>query len=295
MAEFDFYNQNKGRLYPFVPTPDAKLHFTLGVDLPNEAILDANFVVGPLAEFVTDQHDVRLKTMLRAGNAITFVFETTAPSSSGHFFTFTRDKNDTFATTDFTEADTPDFGVGFLVTGSLLVLHAALPEGIEVIPFTPTVEEDSVIEPALILSRNKHSVQTLNVGNLPKPSAISCCDTLPVPDLSTVVVETEGIIGEVALKEGVNVNISVAPDKPVITFRPEIGAGAGVPCGDINEVPTAQPKCGDIIYSINGITPSPAGSFLLSAGNGFIIDTFPLLNKIIIKGVIETSVACETI
>lgn len=293
MAEQDFYNQNLRRLYPFIPTLDSVQHLSAGIDLPQEAILDAGFTLGPLARFETDSHDVRLRYVKRVGSNLEIVFEATSASMSDKPFVFIRSADEDFGATDFVEATHPDFGTAFLVTGKLEALHASLPDGVEILPFVTKEGEDSVIEPALIVSQNNQRVQSLNVGNLPKPAAVNCCDVLPVLDLNTVVVETEDLVGDIVFREGVNVNISITPGQPIITFRPEIGAGAGVPCEDINEVETTQPKCSDLIYTMNGIKPSPTGAFLITGGTGFLVDTQPANNKIVIKGTIETSVACE--
>jgi hypothetical protein len=138
-----------------------------------------------------------------------------------------------------------------------------------------------------------HVVQSINVGNLRKTTGVRCCETPPITDDEIDIVAV-GLTGNVKFKEGYSMTAYVGAVDRTITFVPIVGAGMGICCNPPLPVPGTTPDCGDLIFTINGVTPAESGAFTFNGSNGIYVDPYPSLHKIVIRGAIEGQLICTT-
>lgn len=290
MAVTEFYNWNEHRKYPMVEPPDAEIQIgipPIGVTLPDEAFLDCGFVLGSRLSHVSGINYVYLYGINKTGDDLQFIFTTNAVSySAANSFTFVRDKNAEWGSTDFISIGSgPEDGTAFLVTGNLYDLWDALPSGLSLMYLNPV----PMVEPSTVVSLKGHTVKSVNVGNLPKPSGARCCAPAPTPG-DQVQMVAEGLKGEIRFKPGYNMSAYINMIDNAVIFAPVIGEGMGEICNEFSE--PNIPKCADLVYSVNNVAPSDAGVFGLTGSNGIVVTGYPLQHKIVISGDVHNTVYC---
>jgi hypothetical protein len=202
-----FYNDNEYRAYPFIFKP-------LGPDettIPNSAIVDCGVIMGLDSEFDGEQHSVWLKAVRRVNNVFEFEFDTDAPGTASKPLIFRRDVNAEEWLTEDAEADPYVKDVnscavepvwsGFLVTGPLTELRAALPTNGSL-----SLGQNYILEPARIQSLVKTYLRAISLGNLSRPIAQSLCDQ-PATGSRYVVINKRCVTGDIRFKEGYNAQI----------------------------------------------------------------------------------------
>lgn len=293
MPQYEFYNLNERRKYPFVFPVSGELDLSTppagpGPFVTDEVILDAGFILGPKALFEADDQ-VQLESVLRSGDNLTFTFTATSSGIGSSRFVFVRDKDAPYGATDFVECgDDPLMGIGHLVTGELAAFWATLTNGVTYTVFSLT---PIVVEPALVVSQKGHMVQTINVGNIRRASAVRCCAPDPGFD-DDVISVAEQLVGAVKFEEGYNMNVYADAVGKAITFVPIVGAGKGEPCAQIFPGSDNAPLCGDLILTMNGVGASESGAFQMLGGIGLFVDTYPAQHKIVIRGEFDTQLIC---
>lgn len=268
-----FYNDNEYRAYPFIFNPDASL-------LPYSAIVDCGIIMGLDSEFDGELHNVWLQKIQRTGDVFEFEFRTNAPGAVGLPLVFTRNAAATEWLSETAESEPyianqnscavePAWS-GFLVTGPLVDLDAALPEN-----GTITLGENYVLETARIQSLVKTYLRSISLGNLSRPLAVSVCDTQP-SITREVIINKKCVTGNIRFKEGYNTQIRQrqAASEIVISAGKNLGqqydAAICETYGEIpfyeNELPpfigdtdvrskflSGGPACNELVSSINGI------------------------------------------
>jgi len=285
MADTDFYNLNLNRKYPLVTPPTNRYILTGSVEVFDEFLVDCGFTLGPAMQYEPGLHTMYLDSITRSGDNLYIRFKT----DTAHTFEFVRYKDAPSGKTTYSEASgNPLLGVGFLVSGDIRSVYDQMTEG--QVATKPVVDDPVYIEPALVVSEYRHAMTSLNVGNLPKVSPDACCtDPSPI-DEETVEMVASGLTGGIVFKAGYNMRVGVSAEDDTITLTPSSGEGEGIYCDD--EQPEGV-KCGDLIYSINGILPSDNGAATIVVSNGFKIEPDPDAHTIAIISKLETEVICE--
>lgn len=240
MARPGFYNDNEYRSYPFVNKP-------LTVDkpayeLPDEAIVDAGFIMGLDAEYEDDEHNVRLSAVSAIDGLLRFTFTSNAPRCSNKQIVFTRnyniDEDDVIqvlenewaleltesVSADAACADEPIWS-GFLVTGKLEKLIADVDTRGGVVTFTENHANFYEIEPARIQNLNKAYLRSISVANYTRTTTPTCENTnttLPAPQL---IMNATCLQGPIFFKEGYNARIRQNNRANELYFAAEKGAG----------------------------------------------------------------------
>jgi hypothetical protein len=288
-----FYNDNEYRAYPFVFKPNV-------TTLPNSSIVDCGIIMGLDSEFDGQQHSVWLKTVRRVDNVFEFEFDTDAPGAANNPLIFRRDVNaEEWLTEDAESApyvkDINSCAVepvwsGFLVTGPLTELQAALPANGSL-----TLEQNYILEPARIQSLVKTYLRTISLGNLSRPMAQSACDP---PDTSSryVVINKRCVTGDIRFKEGYNAQIRQRQLSREIAIS--AGRNLGMPfdadiCKTYGEIPfyaneqppagskflSGGPACDELVNAINGVSGPDVN---IVGGTGVEITADPETNTIFI-------------
>lgn len=276
MPRLDFYNVNAGRDYPLVNQTTILLQRSAvpatRVPLSTGALLDAGFVLGPLAGAIPDEQ-VLLRQVLRTATALTFVFQTETASAE---FRFERNATDPFGTTGYVDAYGADHetGTAFLVTGPLSALHAALA--------ADTVwdaVDDYPVEPSVVQSLALNHVDSVNIGfvrQTPYQPPSECgSSSSAAPD--EIIVTGTNMKGDVYFTHGYNSEIVLRADYNEIQLNGAPGYGDGEPCGEIDpEAPSSLVpqldgvECRDVIATINGARPDSSGGILITSGSAGI-------------------------
>lgn len=133
--------------------------------------------------------------------------------------------------------------------------------------------------------------QTLSTSLEFEPSRVAYVDNHVVRSLSNGV--DVPLVGDVKIKEGYNLSVSVAQASNKLTLSASKGGGSGVYCGNEEEEETGD--CADLLYEINGLTPDWFGNFGLSGGPGITVTPVPEENKIVISTSVDGCKAgCRT-
>lgn len=301
MASPNWFNQNENRAYPFILKTVARAGSGSVRNIPNTAIVDAGFVLGTGAAFEADTHVIRLSRVRREGGFFYFDFVSSAPAMFGSTLTFRRDVTDTDYVTEDNDSDT-EYGLsltnpdeecfeplwsGFLVTGDLTKLAELLPADGEL----TGASGQGTIEPALIQNLSGTYVASVNLANDDRTRVENPddCDPVawPVPP-EPLYVNAACLRGVIRFMPGYNSVVDQADADNTLTFRAEVGAGAGQPC---NEVPLYQsetppddssllsggPTCAQVLRSVNGIG---GRLFDFLAGLGFQVSPDPGTNTV---------------
>jgi hypothetical protein len=268
-----FYNDNEYRAYPFI-------FKVLGPDetkIPNSAVVDCGIIMGLDSEFDGEQHAVWLKAIRRVNDVFEFEFDTDAPGATDKPLIFRRDVGAEEWLTEDAESDPyvkdanscaiePAWS-GFLVTGPLTDLRAALPDNGELV-----LEQNYVLEPARIQSLVKTYLRAISVGNLSRPIARSSCDDTQESS-RYVVINKRCVTGDIRFKEGYNAQIRQRQLAQEIAIS--AGRNLGAPfdsdiCETYGEIPfypgeqppagsnflSGGPACDELVNAINGV-PGP--------------------------------------
>lgn len=317
MPRAGFYNDNEYRAYPFVykktdavstfadlpangdiytvyltRDTNAKYRWTGNAytainltdpTLPDSCVVDAGIIMGLMSEFDVTQHIVWLASVSRADDVFTFVFRTNAPGAANQPLTFTRPAA---ATEWLSEHVTETDWEGFFVTGPLTTLAAQLSNGAS-LTFT---DVDCVLEPARIQSLVKSYLRSISLGNYRRtvvtPSA-ACIESSAATNNREIVVNAEGLQGDLRIKEGYNCRIEQTDFNRELRIGAAVGAGVApdnVICSNGGELPlydgeeppdgsqflSGGPTCAETISTINGVG---GGNINLVGGSGVVIQT----------------------
>ena len=292
MATPDFYDENRNRSFPFrrlsvgYGTP-ATGPFTMR-QLPDSAIVDCGFVLGPESGFDEETHTVYLQRIERI-DATTVEYEfrcDTAPLATKPLI-FTRTAASPHYALEFAESDNAEdpyvsadlsysyesndcgepYWSGYLVTGSVSDLLARLAIAV---PVLRTSSNETLVEPGLLQNLNRNQVITLNVANADRTRALrpaGCPQNhWPFP-VNDIYIRKTCIQGDVRLRPGYNVAIAALPVQNLIRFSAVKGAGLGTPCeevklfpgetgpvGNTNGLLGGDFLCNEVFRTVNGIS-----------------------------------------
>lgn len=304
MPSPNWFNTNANRSYPFVDRTVDRPGSGEVRNLPDSAIVDAGFVMGTGAGFDAALHAVRLARVRRLPFEIEFEFESTAPAMFGSKLVFRRDITEPGYVTEDADSDAsyglslsdPDevclepLWSGFLVTGPVDALLEMLADSDW--ELTGGAGQGAV-EPALIQNLSGEYVSSLNLANDDRTRVDSPdgCDVTSWPEPpEPLYLNAACLRGAVSFSPGYNALIEQADTDNTLTFRAEVGAGAGQPCNEVplypGEAPAAGtpllsggPACGQVLRSINGVG---GRLFDVLVGLGFQLTALPDENKVVV-------------
>lgn len=308
MARSGWFNDNRNRSFPF-------LHRTVGepadgpltlLQLPDDIVIDAGFVMGSKSRFHQGEHAVYLSKIRRVSDTFFFEFESDAPELLGVPLIFTRHVGDEDYLTEHT--DTGDAGLsesgstsgvldsceeplwsGYMVSGNMASLELFLPGNGEV----SRSGSAATVEPALVHSLAGAYVNSLNIANddRTRVTATEGCDEVAWPyDTGVIFVNQRCLVGEIIFKAGYNATVRQSNQENSITLGAAVGEGEGQPCGEVKlfdaEVPPAGsnllaggPQCNEVLRSING---QGGRLFNLIAKTGVTITSLPEENRLVV-------------
>lgn len=287
MAYPDFYNLNEHRSFPLVNPSN---------ELTDGLLVDCGFTFGPRAEFNPAVDSVSVVSVKRVGDDL----EIELLATTGTTFSFVRYKEDPFGAMEYVEAPGgPLFGVGYLVTGSLAI-YDQLSEGED------ALDSGLLVEPAVSVSQLHHMMTSLNIGNTKRIVADECCAEVEpeepgVPEVEPIDEETvfnvaTGLTGDIIVKAGYNMGVSVSSVENSITLAPALGDGGGLVCDEVwryvGDPGSGGVDCKDLIHSITGVIPSNSGAFQFIVSNGFELNISPETFHIDVHGKLEETVIC---
>lgn len=306
MATPDFFDENLNRTFPFrrgsagVGTPDTGA-FTLR-QLPDWAIVDCGFVMGPESGFVEGTHQVYLSRISNVDdNLFEFEFVCDAPAIADKTLVFTRSISDPKFSSEFVESDFSDsefesvsysfsdddcgepFWSGYLTTGSLVKLVGRIPTDTSV---TRVSELETIVEPCLIQNLDGSQLIAINVANADRTRSIrpaGCeANSWDFPP-NEIYLSRTCIQGDVRFRLGYNSAITLVPSQNVIRFSAIRGAGQGEPCEQVKlfagETPPVGANnnlldgdfyCNEVFRTVNGL---PGPDIRIIAGPGVRLST----------------------
>jgi len=299
-----FNNENEFRDYPFVlrTTPlrdgwdgdDAYESLSLSADadwapLPREAVCDFAAVMGIDVEYdEARNHYVWLHSIRRTGSRLLFEFRTNAPGAAGSALRFSRDTAvdpefgiewsesvDVTDEVDFSDSST-SYGSqdddpctcrnqalweGYMVSGRYEQLLELLADG-DVVEYPQGLW---TVEPAQIQSMRRTFVRSVSLANVGRTTVTDPCDSLSSESEPSVHVYAKCLDGALAFREGYSTAIRQEDQRNTINVGAAVGAGAGLPCGEVPRYPgevspdggrllTGGPACDEIIQAVNGVT-----------------------------------------
>ena len=269
----EFYNTNLYRAYPFVE--QAAL---IEADFPRAAIVDMCVVFNPSAGFDQSNpaHKINPVSAWMDGADAKMKFIIVAPGSEADANEITvsfADASD-FDKASLTMAD----GYGYAVMGQLAAFTDAETD-------TPS---DTWLEPACIQTTVGHYVETIQLYNVPRSTAVDLCwwasHSSVVSDVvDYLVAPGTAQTSNVALVEGYNCDIAVLTTANGVRVSAGFAAGLGVCCSEVartdEEVSRLADgehldlalRCTEALLTINGIGPDGNGKFNLTAGKGIFI------------------------
>lgn len=319
-----FYNDNEYRAYPFInkyvtivsayaelpPTGNKEtVYLTRDTDkkyywsgqayievvaetpvLPENAIVDAGFIMGLDAHFDPTQHSIWLSSINKIGAVFEFVFSTDATPTTVSFF---RDEDAGEWLTEYAESvSAPDnpcatepVWSGFLVTSVL----SALSDAAET-TFTPNAHQ---IEPGLIQNLDKAYLRSISVGNYERIK-VPACDVIGENDTREIVLNARCLKGDIRLKEGYNCLITQTDRSKELAITAAVGAGVDVrdaelcqhgseiplyadePLADNSKFYSGGPACNELISTINGLS-GPNVNIIGGSGVNILLDNGALV------------------
>ena len=279
MADLNWYNVNANRDFPLVGIAELD-----GANLlPKSAILDLGLVMGGESEFDALADAVWLSRVEHDGSDITLTFLASPYGSQVEFTAvFTSNSAATPAGTVVGITSDTDQGYGFVVVGDVDELVLAL-DGDTSSVVTAAAGGNAEVEPSRIISQAGSIVTSVSAlhrestrwENLCASSSLSepGDGSSVIPSSSEVWYEDlidSGADGAEALyfDDGYNTDIVLNTDENSITIRAGVGSGEGEPC---NWDDQGEPRCGDVIMAINGISAADNGIFVLQGGSGIEI------------------------
>lgn len=270
-----FYNDNEYREYPFIYETAAVNEPGVGDPpaatlLPNSAIVDAGFILGLDALFDDDSNSVWLSSVQRVNNVFRFTFSTDAARNPP--LVFEQDVlldewavvyAESVVGAELDCAEEPVWE-GFIVTGPLQALRAALPTN-GILTFNKDVYQ---IEPGRLQNLHKSYLRSISVGNYDRVRVPPCGQT---GNLSRdIIANALCLKGDIRLKEGYNCQITQTDRANEILVTAVKGGGEpydAALCDAGSELPLyageqlaagskfygGGPACDELIATINGI------------------------------------------
>lgn len=307
MAYAEFYNLNAHISYPFITTGSGTFPFESGGALPNSAVGDCGFTLGPRMNYDPEVGAVYLHSVARSGNNVIYKFRAVPTDGVDQEFTFVRDKDAPFGSMDYAEATGgPLYGVGFLVTGDVLALYDLLAPAEERLMAVTSVSGllpvyAATVEQALVISHKKHAVLTVSVGNMLRLDDQPCGDcgySTPI-DNKTVKLQAgaANMIGNIRFRPGYNLAVNVSKDDNTISLNAVSGEGLGSVC-DVDltrydgDVPYSGARCRGFIFTINGVPPNKAGAFQIEGAGAFFVKP-GIVGEIEVNSKIGQTTVCE--
>ena len=293
MARPNFFNDNRNRTFPFrqgtagIGTPATGI-VTMH-QLPDDFIVDCGFIMGPESGFSEDTNTVFLYKISRASaNVVLFEFRSDATELVNAPLIFSRNLSEDDYVTEFLESDIPEyiplsqsvslsesenlnsecgepFWSGFLVTGSMASIASRLSIGDTI---TRALDDEAVVEPALIQNLNQSQAVSLNIANGDRTRASTptgCPDNQWAFETGLTYVNRECLQGDIKLKNGYNLVLSQINSSNTIRLSARVNAGLGEPCEDIKLFEDETPPegsdkllggdfyCNEALRSINGL------------------------------------------
>ena len=310
MAAADFYDDNLNRSWPFVvgtvgvSTPETGV-FTMR-ELPDEAVVDAGFVIGSDVSFDPSVDQIFLHSITRVDAttaAVVLASSCQDLASESYSLTVEGVTADSRFQTVFFESDLPfegsesssssslfpsytpcgnPFWMGYVVFGRLYDVLARLSDGQTI----TRQDGDAVFYGTTVQTTAGHVVTSINVANKDRTRAVrpSKCQpavwSFPVGEIYVV---EQCITGDVVLRPGFN-SYFVQPTAKSLQLSATLNAGLGQPC---NEIPLFENEsgptnvdtdslggdfyCGDVLRSVSGIG-GPDFNFLADRGVSVIGD-----------------------
>jgi len=250
MSKPSFYNDNEYRSYPFVDQPT--VFEALQRRLPDDAIVDAGFIMNLDAQYEDESHIVYLASVSVTAGTLYLRFANTSPACAGKLLTFRRDyvtsaegvaAADPEWTTEHTESESISnycpveaAWTGFAVTGKIEPRIAAAMLAGGTITFAPGVY---TIEPARVQNLNKAYLRAVRVGNYSRITAPPC-DAGAVASEQELILDPACLTGDIKFKEGYNTKITQISNTNTLTFTAVRGAGAkedSALCANFGEIP----------------------------------------------------------
>jgi hypothetical protein len=318
MAKAGFFNDNRNRSFPFrqgtvgivqdIGEPASMLH------LPDSAVVDCGFMMGPESGFIEATHDIRLARISRAGDIFTFEFRSTTPALADTPLLFTADQTAPDYSRDFADSDIPEyapasqslstsvsasasesegppatpcgepFWSGYCVFGDLAALAVMLPDGQSLVGDVTM----AVVEPALIQNLNISQVVSVNIANADRTRAINdpaCPEYLWPFQVGGHFVNAECMQGNLEFRAGYNMAVSQNNSTRTFNFEAIPNAGLGQSCEEIplfdGETPPvgledAPLSGGWLCHSVvRSINGIMGPAMNLFAGSGVTIDPNP--------------------
>lgn len=299
MARPGWYNDNRGRAYPFITgtagvgTPDSGIPTMR--QLPDEWIVDCGFIMGPDSDFEVGTHKVWLRRVYRKGDTVSFEFECDAPQLKGIYLVFNRDVDEDDYANEFVDGEVffdeseshslPDscsepLWSGYMISGVMSSIAARLGDEDSI----EAEEDDATVEPALIQNLNNTIVNSVELANNDRTRATApsgCPDLVWPHETNVIFVHARCIQGDIRWMPGYNATIQQNSQDNSITISARVGAGEGQPCeeaplfdqevppiGSENNLLSGGPLCNEALRSFNG-AGGPA--FTLLGGQGVSI------------------------
>lgn len=313
MARPNFFNENKGRTFPFLQdfqenreVSESSLSAVAIYDiqlLPNDAIVDFGCNLGVLIDYDPAVHVIYLAEVRRQESNIVFDFRCTAPDLADKALLFSRAVTSADYETEFNDAvdvglefslsisecgDDTDWN-GYLSTGSMETLAEILENDGD------KLKGDSlgaIIEHGLVRSLQDTFMRSINLANADRTRAEnpSGCIGKSWPfTIQPIYINRECITGHIRFVEGYNTVIDQDALDGSLTLNAAVGGGAGEPCEEVplfgseaapegDTLLTGGPTCSEVIRSINGVGGRVVD---LLSGPGVTITSDPDNNRVI--------------
>jgi len=303
VARPGFYNENRNRAFPFllgtvnsqVLGPATLRH------LPNSVVVDAGFIVGNNAGFITDVNKIYLARVRRTGSAFRFEFGSDAANLVGTKLVFVRFLGDNGYLAEHVDewevhltsqsagpCDEPLWS-GYMVSGRIDDLVALLPTDGSL----ERQADDATVEPALIQNLAHTYVRGVSLANGDRTRVVAPegCPPVTWPFPTGVIYPGARCIqGDILFKPGYNCSIYQDAANNGLVFRAVPGAGDGQPCVETpvfaGEQPpndsslyAGGPTCNETLRSING---QGGPNFTITPGQGVSIQPDPDNNTLVI-------------
>ena len=284
MADVDWYNVNANRHFPLVEAAETDASDAW----PKSAIVDMGMMFGGLSEFDAVGDSMWLSRVEYDGSDITLVFLAT-PSGAMVEFTavFDADPLVTPAGTIVDITTTANYGEGFVVVGDTAAIVTAMGGGASR-TITAVAGGNAEVEPSRVSTQAGAVATSLTLVHMEPTRWVDSCSEDSSSELGLSSSSTPGnplsssslsafedyitvisaLDGGIFFADGYNVKVVLSESENSITFLAGIGLGEGEPC---NWVDQGEPRCGDVIMAINGISAADNGTFTIQGGPGIAV------------------------
>jgi len=262
MAEREFFNTNEHISYPL----EARAHPRLATPDIMKGLVDAGFMLGPLAEFVTGTHNVYLYAIEVQPTYLRYDFRSDAPGLTGAYqWLFELPWDAEYGCTVALGA-TPIgggsqdelYGYGFINVGAITQLQA-LGDGTHVL--SPVWN----VEPACLQNLTGSRVERVVIANDARRYPGLCSSSSSAgPNEAFVAPDGDNLQGTIQFREGYNARVMLLNSDNAVFLTAAVGAGSGNTCYDyiIDENGTRKDPdelgmplfeaCNQFILSLNG-------------------------------------------